>query len=164
MLTLIVAAARDGAIGRNGSLLWHISDDLRRFRLLTTGHTVVMGRKTWESIPRRPLPRRRNIVITRDAQYSAPGAIVAHSLDDALSASVTDGMTFIIGGESIYRQALPLCDTIRLTLVDALFPDADAFFPLPEPHLWHCTEDSGPLTDPQSGLSYRYQTLIRRTE
>ena len=127
-MNLIVAIDRKGAIGRRGELLYHISADLRRFKALTTGHTVVMGRKTFESLPKGALPNRRNIVVSRSSGYSAPGVEVAHSLEAAVAMADSKDI-YIIGGAEIYRQALPLVDRLRLTVIDAETADADTFFP-----------------------------------
>ncbi len=130
MLCLIAAVARNRAIGRDGHLLWHLADDLRHFRQTTSGKAVIMGRRTWESLPLpfRPLPKRRNIVVSRNTAYRAEGALLAHSLGEAiaLAGSATD--VFIIGGAELYRQALPLAGRIYLTEVAADAP-GDAFFP-----------------------------------
>ncbi len=119
----------NNAIGNNGKLLWRIPDDLKRFKRLTMGHAIIMGRKTFESIGK-PLPGRMNIVVTRNENYSADGCMVAHSLDDALlSAKRTENEdVFIIGGGEIYKQAIPYVDKLYLTLVDDR-KDADVFFP-----------------------------------
>ncbi|MDE6611210.1 MAG: dihydrofolate reductase [Muribaculaceae bacterium] len=127
-MNLIVAIDRKGAIGRRGELLYHISADLRRFKALTTGHTVVMGRKTFESLPKGALPNRRNIVVSRSSGYSAPGVEVAHSLEAAVAMADSKDI-YIIGGAEIYRQALPLVDRLLLTVIDAETADADTFFP-----------------------------------
>lgn len=127
IISIIAAMASNGAIGRDGGLPWHLPADLRRFRELTTGHTVIMGRKTFESIGR-PLPERVNIVITRQAGFGEPGVTVAGSLEEALSMASGEGEVFICGGGEIYLQALPLADRIYLTLIDRPF-DGDAFFP-----------------------------------
>ncbi len=131
MINIIVAATLDGAIGLRGDMLYYIRPDLQRFKALTTGHTVIMGRKTFESLPKGALPNRRNIVITRRADFSAPGAEVAHSLQEALNTADGEEI-FIIGGESIYRAAMPLAQRLYLTQIHAELPDADTFFPLPE--------------------------------
>ncbi len=127
-MNLIVAIDRKGAIGRRGELLYHISADLRRFKALTTGHTVVMGRKTFESLPKGALPNRRNIVVSRQTGFSAPGIEVAHSIESALGMADSSDI-YIIGGAEIYRQALPMADRLLLTVIDAETPDADTFFP-----------------------------------
>ncbi len=136
MISIIVAIASNGAIGRNNQLLWHISEDLRYFKKITGGHTVIMGRKTWESIGR-PLPNRRNIVVSRSINAdSLAGAEVYGSLENAITAASsdinnlsTDFQIFIIGGGEIYRQALPVAHRLYLTLVHTPIEDADTFFP-----------------------------------
>lgn len=130
MITIIVAVAEGGVIGGNGTLLWHISEDLRRFKVLTTGHTVVMGRKTYESIGR-PLPNRHNIIITRNHDFKAEGCTVVGSLDEAVKAADGDEI-FIIGGGEIYRQSLPIADRICLTIVKAHYEGDTTFKYNPE--------------------------------
>ncbi len=126
-LCLIAAVARNGAIGKNNQLLVHLPGDLPRFKKLTLGHPVIMGRKTWDSIGR-ALPQRRNIVITRNATWQADSAEVAASLAAALASVVGEPKVFVIGGAQIYAQALPLADELVLTEIDAEF-EGDAFFP-----------------------------------
>jgi dihydrofolate reductase len=126
-LSLIVAVARNGVIGKDNRLPWHIPEDLKRFRALTMGHHIIMGRRTWESIGR-PLPGRTSIVVTRDRNYSAPGAKVVHSLADAVAACAGDDEAFVIGGAEIYREALPQAERIYLTEVLADYP-GDVWFP-----------------------------------
>jgi len=126
-LVLIVAMSTNRVIGRSGDLPWHISDDLKRFRRLTTGHTIIMGRKTYESIGR-PLPDRRTIVITRQTDYHPEGVDVAHSLDEAIAMAASDSQAFICGGGEIYQQAVDRVDRIEMTLVFAEV-EGDAFFP-----------------------------------
>jgi len=122
-------AAANRAIGKGNKLLWHIPEDLQRFKKITSGHPVIMGRKTYESIGR-PLPGRLNIIVTRDPAYVAQGCVIVHSLDDAITRAAQEegGEIFVIGGAQLYAQALPLADTLYLTLVEGAF-DADAFFP-----------------------------------
>lgn len=129
-IILIAAVAKNHVIGRDNQLIWNIPEDMAHFKQLTAGQTVLMGRKTWESLPPRfrPLPGRRNIVISRQADYAAPGAEVAHSLENGLKIASTAAAIFIIGGEQIYAQALPLADRLELTEVD-LTPEGDAWFP-----------------------------------
>lgn len=162
MLTIIVAAGRDGAIGRRGSLIWRIPDDLRRFKRLTTGHPVIMGRKTWESLPKRPLPGRLNIVVSRNPGYDAPGAVVVTSPQEALKAA-GDAGPFVMGGEQIYRIFMSLADRIELTEVDDTCRDADAFVDLPAMGGWSVAEETERFTDPE-GLSWRYVTLQRNAQ
>jgi dihydrofolate reductase len=131
-ISLIAAMAENGVIGRGGQLPWHLSADLQRFKRLTMGHTIIMGRKTWESIGR-PLPGRRMVVVTRQAGYRADGVTVVGSLQDAFASAraAGDEEAFVIGGAEVYRQALPFTDRIYMTLVlaevegDTKFPDVD---------------------------------------
>jgi dihydrofolate reductase len=128
-LVLIAAVAKNGVIGKDNALPWHLPEDLKHFKALTTGHAVIMGRKTWESLPARfrPLPDRLNIVVTRNPGYSAPGATVVHSLAEAQK--VGAGRTaFVIGGAELYAHALPLAQRLELTEIDAAF-EGDAHFP-----------------------------------
>lgn len=164
VVTIIVAVARDGAIGRRGDLLFHISDDLHRFKRLTMGHPIVMGRKTFESFPKGPLPGRTNIVVTRSGDYDGRGATVAGSLDEALKIAAAEetGRIFIIGGGEIYRQAFGIADALELTAIDAAVDDADTFFPAVKDVDWELTEESEPMTDPKTGISYSFITYARR--
>ena len=134
-LSIIVAVASDGAIGRANDLLWHLPADLKRFKELTTGHTILMGRKTFESLPRGPLPNRRNIIISRSLP-AQPGAEVYPTIQQAMEACASDEEVFIIGGGEIYRQLLPNTERIYLTRVQASFPDAEVFFPELDPTEW----------------------------
>ena len=129
-IVIIAAVARNRVIGKDNKLLWNIPEDMAHFKALTSGHTVIMGRKTWESLPPRfrPLPGRRNIVISRQKDYAAPGAEVADSLENALKLASTATTIFVIGGGQIYRQAMPLADRLEITEVD-LEPEGDAWFP-----------------------------------
>jgi dihydrofolate reductase len=136
-LALVAAVARNGVIGKDGAVPWHLPDDLARFRRLTTGHPVIMGRRTWDSLPDRfrPLPGRRNIVVTRNPGWNAEGAEPVGSLEEALGLLDDSPLVFVIGGAELYASALPLADELLLTEVglevegDAFFPgwDADAF-------------------------------------
>lgn len=157
-INIIVAAGRDGAIGLKGDLIWRISADLRRFKSLTMGHPVIMGRNTWESLKRRPLPGRRNIVVTRNPEYVAEGAEVVSSPEEALR--ITEGENpFVMGGEQIYKALLPHATGIYLTEIDAVCPEADATIPfLFETKKWRVIEESEPETT-QEGIKYRYVTL-----
>ena len=130
-LALIAALDRQRAIGRGGALLWHEREDQRHFRAATMGCPVIMGRKTWDSLPPkfRPLPGRRNIVLTRDAGWHAEGAEAARSLDAALARVADAAKVFVIGGAELYALALPLADELLLTEIDARFDAADAYFP-----------------------------------
>lgn len=154
-INLIVAVGRDGSIGKEGDLIWHIPQDLKRFKSLTMGHPVIMGRKTWESLPKRPLPGRKNIILTRQERYDAPGGLVANSLDEALKI-VENESPFIMGGAAIYNEFLPLANAIFLTEIDAECGDADAFLRLDlnEPE-WRI-EDKSEKMMTDSGIGYRF--------
>lgn len=128
-LSIICALTTDGAIGLRGGLLYHLPADLKHFKALTTGHTIIMGRKTFESLPKGALPNRRNIVVTHQADYTAPGIEVAHSMDEALAMSRADDEAYIIGGHSLYKAALPLADRLCLTHIDDTPAEADTYFP-----------------------------------
>jgi dihydrofolate reductase len=161
MLSLIVAVAQNRAIGKDNRLLWQLPEDLRYFRETTRGQTVIMGRKTWESLPSafRPLPGRRNIVVTRDRQYVAEGATVAHSLPAALAAAGEAGETFVIGGAELYRQALPLAQRLYLTEV-AQTCDGDVFFPELAAADWE--EVSRSQQRSASGIEFAFAVYQRR--
>ena len=126
MITIIAAAGENNELGKDNTLIWHLPDDFKRFKQLTTGHHIIMGRKTWESFPK-PLPNRTHIIITRNETYKPEGAIVVHSLDAALIKTSIDEQPFVIGGGEIYALAMEVADTIELTRVHGTFA-ADAFF------------------------------------
>lgn len=129
-ITLIAAIGKHRELGKGGDLLWRISDDLKRFKELTTGSPIIMGRKTYESIGK-PLPNRTNIIVTRDQEYQTEGCVVVNSVTAAIEAAQNTQAEkiFVIGGSEIYAAALPYADTLNLTLIDAEDPDADVFFP-----------------------------------
>jgi len=156
----IVAVAADWAIGRGGGLLCHLPADLKHFKQVTMGHAIVMGRKTFQSFPHGALPGRQNIVLTRDSGWHAEGVTVAHSLEQALQAATTNDV-FIIGGEQIYRQALPIVTTIHLTHIHARWDDADAYFPQLDPHEWRVTDIERHTADERNAHDYDFITLKR---
>lgn len=163
MLSIIAAiTARRGAIGRKGDLIYHISADLKHFKELTTGHTVLMGRRTFLSLPKGALPKRRNVVITSDPQWTAPNVETAHSLDEALALTAADSEIFVIGGGQVYAETLAVADRLCITLIDAPEPDdADTFFPPIDPSLWEITDMSPRFTDP-AGIPYTFVTFSRK--
>ena len=128
IVSIIAAVADNGVIGWDGGLPWHLPADLKRFKKLTTGHHMVMGRRTWDSIGRRPLPGRPTIVVSRDPAFVAEGARVARSVEEALELAAGADEVFIAGGQAIYREALPVADRVYLTRVHARF-EGDTFFP-----------------------------------
>jgi len=127
MISIIAAMGKNRELGFEGAIPWHLPDDLKRFKQITRGHAVIMGRKTFQSIGK-PLPERENIVITRQGGYSAPGCVVAASMEEALRDASRDNESFIIGGAEIYKLGLPYADRLYLTVVDVAVP-ADTFFP-----------------------------------
>ena len=157
----IVAVASDWAIGRQGGLLCHLPADMRHFKEVTMGHSIVMGRKTFDSFPRRPLPGRQNIVITRNADWQYPGVTVAHSLDDAIAVAHTDTV-FVIGGAQVYEQALPLVDVLHLTCIHARWASADVFFPALDMNEWQEVNREHHNSDHRNAYEFDFITLKRR--
>jgi dihydrofolate reductase len=137
-ISILVAVARNGVIGNKGKLPWHLPADLKHFKKLTMGHHIIMGRKTYESIDRL-LPGRTTVIVTRQPDYKVSGSIIAHSLDEAIAACKGDNEVFVIGGEEIFRQALPLADRIYATEIHADF-EGDVFFPQWNRNEWRETE------------------------
>lgn len=160
-VSLIVAMASNRVIGAGNKLPWHLSSDLKRFKALTMGHHIVMGRKTFESIGRL-LPGRTTVVVSRNPGFRFEGALVAGSLDKALAAASDDNEVFVIGGEQIFREALKIADRILLTEIHRAF-EGDVFFPPLPPAEWVETARED-LNDQASGLLYRNTTLERRHE
>lgn len=162
IISIIVATARGGAIGRGGDLLFHLRDDLRRFKQLTMGKPMIMGRRTFESLPGGALPGRRNIVITSSTDFRAEGVEVAHRFSDAMMMAGGVPEIMIIGGGQVYEKAIWIADRIYLTEIDADVTDADTFFPAIDPERWLTIETSEWLTDQKSGVRFRFVTLERR--
>lgn len=155
---MIAAISKNRALGKDNKLIWKIPEDFKRYVALTTGHAIIMGRKTYQSIGR-PLPRRTNIIVTRDVNFQAPGCIICHNLDEALTQAkkIETSEIFINGGAEIYTQALPLADKLYLTLVDQ-DAQGDAFFPPYEDQFKKITfEQKGEF----NGLRYRFLELER---
>ncbi|MFV0564361.1 MAG: dihydrofolate reductase [Flavobacteriaceae bacterium] len=160
-LTIIVAAAENNVIGKDNQLIWHLGDDLKRFKQLTTGHHIIMGRKTFESFPK-PLPNRTHVVITRQKDYKAPeGVILVNSLEDAIDASKNDSQPFIIGGGEVYRQAIKLAAKIELTRVHETFV-GDAFFPAIDTNIWKETANTFHTKDQNDDYDYSFITYEKR--
>lgn len=153
-ICLIAALAANRVIGRNNALPWHLPADLKRFKALTMGHPVVMGRKTYESIGR-PLPGRRNLVLTRDRSYSVPGCEVVHSLDEAIAASGGAGEIFVIGGAELYRESLPRAHRLEFTEIHAEF-EGDAIFPLFAQDQWRVVARESHGAEPGAPFSYDF--------
>src|SRR5262245_41471215 len=161
-VSIIVAVAENGVIGRDGTLPWHLPDDLKRFRQLTMGHAVVMGRKTWESIGR-PLPGRQMIVVTRQADYHPHGVHVAASLDDALQTAraAGDDEAFVIGGAEIYRHALPLADRLYLTRIHATV-EGDTLLPNWDDGNWRLVRREHHAADPKHEYPFSFELYERQ--
>ena len=151
-ITIIASIGENNELGKNGDLCWHIREDLKHFKELTMGGAVIMGRKTWDSLPKKPLPGRTNIVISRSEGNVG-------SLEEALSLAQESNI-FIIGGASVYTQAMPLAILLEITRIFASDPDADTFFPPINPEEWELTNASEVLESPE-GLRFRYETFTR---
>jgi dihydrofolate reductase len=160
-LSLIVAIANHNAIGKDNSLLCHLPEDLKRFKLLTSGHKVIMGKRTYESLPRRPLPNRTNIVLTDVQNEQIEGCVMAYSIDEVLQICSDGTESFIIGGASVYKQFLPLCKTLYLTRIYADF-DADAYFAEIDFENWDLVQSEEHLPDASNPYPYAYLTYKRK--
>ncbi len=160
MISIIVAIAENMAIGKNNDLLWHIPADLKRFKNITTGHPVIMGKRTFESLPRRPLPNRRNIVITDIPGEIIEGCEMAYSIEEAIARCVPAEENFVIGGASVYRQFLPFADRLYLTLVRKSFA-GDVFFPEIDFSKWKLISIEDFPPDATNDFSYSNQIFDR---
>jgi dihydrofolate reductase len=164
-LVLIVAVARNGVIGGGNQLLWHIGSDLKRFKALTMGKPMIMGRKTWDSIGR-PLPGRQSIVVTRDQHFKPHGALVASSIDEALrlAASAAQQMGadegVVIGGADLYRQMIAYCRALYVTEVD-LAPQGDAYFGPVDPNIWREQHRHAHQAGPKDDADYAFVDYVR---
>lgn len=161
MISIIVAVSEDWGIGKDNELLWHLPEDLKRFRKLTTGNAIIMGKKTWESLPRRPLPDRKNIVLTDIPGEIIEGAITAYSIEDALNKCDRDKEIFIIGGGSIYRQFVPLADKLYITHVHKKAP-ADIYFPAIDLNIWEVTGREEFPGSGEESIPYTYTIYERK--
>jgi len=161
MISIIVAVSDDWGIGKNNELLWNISEDLKRFKRLTMGNTIIMGKKTWESLPRRPLPGRKNIVLTDDPAECIDCSVTAYSIEDALSKCDKSEEIFIIGGGSIYRQFMPLADRLYITHVHKKAP-ADIYFPEIDMNIWKVVEKEEFPASETVAIPYTYVIYKRK--
>ncbi|HNT92823.1 MAG: dihydrofolate reductase [Bacteroidales bacterium] len=160
MITIIVATDRNNGIGYNNGLLAHIPGDLRRFREITMGHSLIMGKKTWESLPNKPLAGRRNIVLTDNELDCFDCAETARTIEEALALCEPGKEIFIIGGGSVYRQFMPLADRLLVTHIHAEF-EADTYFPEIDSDEWYIAEQEDYLTEEPDQLSFSYTTYLR---
>ena len=162
MLSIIVAIAENNAIGKDNNLIWYISDDLKRFRKLTTGHSILMGRKTYESLPNGALPKRENIVISRNKELKLPNCTMLYSLEEAIEKyKNTPEEVFVIGGGSIYKKLLPYAHKIYLTQVHATF-EADIFFPEINSDDWIKVNEENHQKGEKNEYDYSFINLERK--
>lgn len=160
MLTIIAAAAENNALGKDNDMIWHLPDDFKHFKKLTTGHHIIMGRKTFESFPK-PLPNRTHIVITRQENYQNEHCIVVNNFEEALQAVTNDEQPFVIGGGEIYKLSLPFVDKIELTRVHHKF-EADAFFPELDLNEWELISEKFHDKDEKHQHSFTFLTYQRK--
>ena len=160
MITLIAAAGEQNELGKDSDLVWHLPDDFKRFKKLTTGHHIIMGRKTYETFPK-PLPNRTHIVITRNKNYQKEGAVVVHSLDEALLKAHNDPQPFIIGGGEIYKMSIDTADKIELTRVHGTF-EADTYFPEIDKEEWQLISEVKHEKDEKHNYAFTYLTYERK--
>ena len=160
-ISLIVAVAEDRAIGDKGNLLWHLSSDLKRFKAITTGHTIIMGRKTYDSLPNGALPNRRNIVISRQLK-NLKDADVYSDIDEALKATSDENIVYIIGGGEIYKKTFPRADELHITLVHKSYPEADTRFPEWKLTDWNILKQEQIGQDEKNELDSVYYHLTRK--
>lgn len=160
MLTIIAAVAKNNALGKNNQLIWHLPADLKRFKKITSGHHVIMGRKTFESLGK-PLPNRTTIIITRNTNFKAAGCIIVNSLTEAVKIAAIDEYPFILGGAEIYKQAMDVADILDLTIVHKEF-DADVFFPEIDPTIWKETSREDLKADDKNKYDYSFVTFKKR--
>ena len=163
MISIIVAVSEDWGIGKDNELLWHISEDLKRFKKLTSGNAVIMGKKTWESLPRKPLPGRKNIVLTDVPHECIDCSVTAYSIEDALSKCEKEEEIFVIGGGSVYRQFMPITDRLYITHVHRKAP-ADVYFPEIDSDIWKVVEKEEFKTSENYSISYTYVIYERRNK
>ena len=161
IISLIVAIGKNNEMGKNGNLLCHLPADLKHFKEITSGHTVVMGRKTFDSLPNGALPNRKNIVISRNSNLKIENATVYSSFDYALIKLMDEDEIFIIGGAQIYSQILPDADKLYLTKIHADFPEADVFFPTIDYHQWRELSRETHLADEKNSYSFSFIELER---
>ncbi len=160
-ITLIAAAAENNALGKDNDLVWHLPDDFKRFKAITSGHFIVMGRKTFESFPK-PLPNRTHIIITRQKEYQVPeGCLVATSIEEALQLCPQNEEVFIIGGGEIYKQSISLADKIELTRVHTEV-EADTFFPKIDQNNWKILEEEYHPKDEKHKFDFTYLTYLKK--
>jgi len=160
-ITIIVAVDLSMGIGKDNDLLCHLSSDLKRFKEITTGHTVVMGINTWDSLPRKPLPNRRHIVLSPEKTFEHPDVEFAHSIDEAIAKMDQEKENFIIGGGMVYKTFMDYAQTLMLTVFKQTY-EADTFFPAISQDVWKLVEESDTMYDEKEDLEYVYQVFKRK--
>ena len=160
-ISIIVAIAANNAIGKDNDLLWHISDDLKRFKRLTENHFIIMGKRTYYSLPIRPLPKRTNMVITDIAEEQIDNCLMAYSINDSIKKMDAEKENFIIGGGSIYKQFMPLANKLYITRVHQDF-EGDTFFPEISLNEWKLEEKIDINDDNQNNFTYTFETYVRK--
>lgn len=160
MIIIIAAVSENNALGKNNDLVWHLPDDFKRFKQLTSGHYIVMGRKTFESFPK-PLPNRTHVIITHQKNYSPEGCLIANTLQEAIQLCPKNEDTYIIGGGEIYNQSIGIADILEITRVHHTF-DADTFFPDIDAEVWQLTNEEFHPNDDKHNYSFTYQTYHRK--
>jgi dihydrofolate reductase len=160
MIIMIAAVAENNALGKNNDLLWHLPNDFKRFKEITSGHHIVMGRKTFESFPK-PLPNRTHVIITRQKDFQFEGCIVVSDLEKAIAACPKTEDIYIIGGGEIYTQSISFADQLDITRVHHSF-DADVYFPEIDPEIWELTNETFNSKDEKHLFDYTFQTFVRR--
>lgn len=161
MISIIVAVSEDWGIGKNNELLWHVSEDLKRFKSLTLGNTIIMGKKTWESLPRRPLPGRKNIVLTDVPDEVFDGSVTAYSVEDALNKCSESEEIFVIGGGSVYRQFMPVTDRLYITHIHKK-AEADVYFPVIDLRIWEAVKKEEYKASDDNSIAYTYIIYERK--
>jgi dihydrofolate reductase len=164
MIAIIVAVDENMGIGAYGELLCHLPNDLKHFKRITTGHAIIMGRKTYESLPKGALPNRINIVITSAEAYNFPNCIVVRSVEEALAVCNSQEKVFIIGGGKLYHSTLQIADTLYLTCIHNKFENADTFFPEIDFEEWLLTDEEKHVADDKHKYDYTFKTYVKRVE
>lgn len=160
MIILIAAVAENNALGKDNQLVWHLPNDFKRFKTLTSGHYILMGRKTFESFPK-PLPNRTHIIITRQKNYSYEGCLVASSIEKALEMAPKDEDIYVIGGGEIYKQSIDIADKIEITKVHSTF-EADTYFPEIDANKWELVFEEHHKKDEKHNFDFTFQTYLKR--
>lgn len=162
-ITLIAAVAENNALGKDNQMIWHLPDDFKRFKQLTSGHYIIMGRKTFDSLPGM-LPNRTHVIITRQKDYKQEGCIIVNSLEEALNACPQDEQVFIIGGGEIFKDSMAIVDKIELTYIYGISPEADAFFPEIDKDKWKLVEEVHHPKDEKHKFEFAFQTYLKTNQ